>query len=486
MSDSWILPFYAGDAVRSDHKPWQPLAEVIGERLGLDVRDQSETQPHHAIDRLVRTFPAESLADLARRLKAMPEEEPEWSRVVDAVTVKETCFFRDGTWTSVIADCVLAPLIARHRALGRRSIRIWSAGCATGEEPYTIAILLDRLLPERTTWSVSILGTDVSRTALEWASRGRYREWSLRHLPTSERNRHFRSHTNGSFELNSAIRDMVRWLPLNLVTDEYPAAETRDCDLIICRNVLMYFPPNAQKIVARRLAACLAPGGVLSVTAAEASADMFGSLNYSNQHDTILFSAAERNSEAAHSGGHARLLDFSEVITSPEEVAVDEDVSADTEARQDAADLCDRIEALPVRAEPSLSLATELADRGDYVHAREVCRAVIARDPLDGAALLLLARICYMADDELSALETIKRALYVDPHNVHALFLSAVLHDRVKNVAAARIAMSNVISVLDKRSTEEPNSGDDEAGRRRMLEVAYHYLRSRSEVGARP
>src|SRR5205807_2307178 len=113
-------------------------------------------------------------------LSKWPSEHPEWSRLVGYLTVGETYFFRDSACFDALEHTVFPSLIAARRADGSRRHRIWSYGCATGEEPYSLAILLDRLLPDRAEWSVTILATDVNPEALEVGRAGMYREWSFR------------------------------------------------------------------------------------------------------------------------------------------------------------------------------------------------------------------------------------------------------------------------------------------------------------------
>ncbi|MBI4560528.1 MAG: hypothetical protein HY724_00680 [Candidatus Rokubacteria bacterium] len=121
---------------------------------------------------------------------------------------------------------VLPDLIAARRSAGILRFRFWSAGCATGEEPYSLAILLDRLLPDSSDWALTILATDINPEALEAAQRGRYRQWSLRDTPPWIPDRYFRSRDAGTFELDPRIRHMVTFALLNLAEDVYPDVVT--------------------------------------------------------------------------------------------------------------------------------------------------------------------------------------------------------------------------------------------------------------------
>ncbi len=170
-----------------------------------------------------------------------------------------------------IAHEVIPDIRARHEP--DDVIRVWSAGCASGEEPYSLAMLFDELhlLPR-----VSILGTDISRYALRRASDGLYREWSLRD-EGAVRAKTYLSGEGEHYRLTERIRVHVRFEYLNLALDLYPtvATGTRSLDLILCRNVLIYFGRETVKAAARRLHDSLAEGGWLMLAAGDPMIDDF-------------------------------------------------------------------------------------------------------------------------------------------------------------------------------------------------------------------
>ena len=227
---------------------------LIAERLGLDFPEQRDDDLER---RFLRAYQAADSADPGRYvavLAKLPGDSPEWKDFVGHFTVGETYFFRDRGCFEALED-VLAPLVERRRREGSRRLRIWSAGCSSGEEPYSVAMLLDRLLPDRADWSITILATDLNPQTLSAARRGVYREWSLRETPDQLRRRYFATRGAGTFELDSDIRRMVTFAPLNLADGAYPslATNTSAMDLILCRNVIMYFTRAAQRETVARL-----------------------------------------------------------------------------------------------------------------------------------------------------------------------------------------------------------------------------------------
>jgi chemotaxis protein methyltransferase CheR len=184
--------------------------------------------------------------------------------LVAEITVGETYFFRDTPQCRVIRDRVL-PALLHGRTHG--PLRIWSAGCATGEEAYTLAILhADSGAPE----PARIVGTDLSRPALARARRGRYGKWALRGLTPEEVARYFRPSESG-FVLRPDLVGDVEFRYLNLVEDAYPslASGSSGMDLILCRNVLIYFDGETAVHVIRRLMDSLAPDGWLLLGASD-------------------------------------------------------------------------------------------------------------------------------------------------------------------------------------------------------------------------
>jgi chemotaxis protein methyltransferase CheR len=269
---------------------------LIASRLGLDFPEGRRQELERALARACRasSFPGPE-AYLAW-LATLPEESPEWRRLASHLTVGETYFFRDRACFEVLEQHVLPSLVAARRSEAVLRLRLWSAGCATGEEPYSLAILLDRVLPDRAEWSLTILATDINLEALEAAERGCYRAWALREAPPWIHERYFHRRGAETFELDPTIRRMVTFTPLNLAENGYPAAVTNTSamDLVVCRNVLMYFTREAQQGTVARLRQALVAGGWLIVSPAEGSTDLFrplvpvnfpGAIFYRNEPD---------------------------------------------------------------------------------------------------------------------------------------------------------------------------------------------------------
>ena len=240
----------------------QHFESLIRARSGLNMRQQEAALLDKTLASRMQVHrfstPEQYLNFLTR---GGAEAETEWSRLFVLLTNQESYFFRDPGQLSVIRDHIFPELLKRNRHT--RTLRIWSAGCSTGEEPYSLAMMLDEMLP-RGEWRVLILGTDLSEAAIERARTGLYGAWSLRALDAPAQERYFLAHAR-KWEVKPHLRQNVMFAQNNLLLDEFPSRATaiHDMDLIVCRNVFIYFGRDAVARVLRKFSATLRPDGFL-------------------------------------------------------------------------------------------------------------------------------------------------------------------------------------------------------------------------------
>jgi len=236
------------------------IADLIHRESG--VRVPSDRRPS-MIGRALATATPDRDAEMF--LHRVAGDRDSLARLLDVVTIKETFFHRDEQQLRSIDWRALAETV-RNRGSG--AIEVWAAGCATGEEPYTLALLaletFGSVAPP-----VRILGTDLSRTAVDDAERGEYRERSLRLVPSWQRTMHFESSTGATTRIGESARRLVRFAQHNLVRDPIPAPGAGGFDVVLCRNVLIYFDAPTVAIVVDRLRESLRPDGTLVLGAAD-------------------------------------------------------------------------------------------------------------------------------------------------------------------------------------------------------------------------
>lgn len=250
--------------------------DLIVERTGMHFDERRHAFFSRCIHEASVKAGGISLEEYFLRLSQAQTDSDLWHELVSRITVGETYFFRDAAQFSALRQHILPEMIARHQE--DRRLRLWSAGCASGEEPYSLAILLQQILPELDRWNISILGTDINRRALSTAQHGRYRLWSFRQTEKTLRDDYF-TQEGEFYRINHDVRRLVTFEYLNLSEDCYPSltTNTNALDLILFRNVAIYLPPAVTRQVSSRFHRCLLPEGWLMVGAAETNSLYFPS-----------------------------------------------------------------------------------------------------------------------------------------------------------------------------------------------------------------
>jgi len=193
----------------------------------------------------------------------------EWKQLIPLITTIESYFFRDQGQINLLRRVILPELIESRQKT--KTLTLWSAGCSTGEEPYTLSILLQQLLPDWNSWNINILGTDVNEEALNKGKQGLYTAWSFRMVDPDIRNQYF-LRQGQEWKINSLTQNSVKFFKLNLVKDQYydpNYTAIQDVDLIICRNVFVYFEKEYINQVVYKFHQVLKPGGYLITGHAE-------------------------------------------------------------------------------------------------------------------------------------------------------------------------------------------------------------------------
>jgi len=250
----------------------ESLSRTVAARMGLHYPVERHADLWRGVEAAAHDLGFDDATMCARWLTAETLTRKHIEILASHLTIGETYFFREPATLNALRDKVLPELIQARRNTDRR-IRIWSAGCCTGEEPYSVAMILDSLIPDRTDWDITILATDINPLFLHTAGEGRYRSWSFRTCPEDQKLRYFTPTADDRYSLADSIRHMVTFEYLNLADDHYPSLlnNTNAMDIIICRNVLIYFESAVAARMVSRLANCLVDGGHLVVAPSEAS-----------------------------------------------------------------------------------------------------------------------------------------------------------------------------------------------------------------------
>ena len=429
--------------------------QLVAARLGLDFRSRGSANLERGLARGARAAGFRAVGDYLQWMRTQPADSLAWRLLAGELTVGESYFFRDRCAHDALADHVLPALIGRRRREGVLRLRLWSAGCSTGEEPYTLAILLRRLVPDIDNWRVTLLGTDVDPRALEAAARGEYRKWSLRATPAWARERYFARRGADKYELAPEIRAMVAFAPLNLVAGPglAPAPGIGAMDLILCRNVLMYLTPEAQRGVVGQLRRALHDGGWMALSPAEASAELLRPLVPVHFSGAVLHTARAAPMLAAPPPPRRRDTADATVPPSPSPSPA------------------------PAVPEPTAAQrARAAADLGRLEHASELCREALAQDALDGEVHLLLAAIHHERRERAAALESARAAIYSAPASARAHFLLGSLLLQRGPTAQGRQSMETAATLLDSVPPDEPVAPGEATTAGELLAAARAHL----------
>ncbi len=234
------------------------LRDTVGARMGLSLAPSMRPSLERRLRERLAVVNVGSFAEYHQYLSFDPGAEEEWDALYDLLTTSETYFFREDYQLRAFQDEVLPMLVEQAR--GRRRLTIWSAGCSTGEEVYTIAMLIHatNLVPG---WEVRVFGSDISKRCIAAARRGVYGPSSFRTTPKDKRRAYFIDRPDGA-HVAERIRSMCHFGQMNLL-EASEARRIGRVDAIFCRNVLIYFDPHARKSVIDLFHERVYPGGVL-------------------------------------------------------------------------------------------------------------------------------------------------------------------------------------------------------------------------------
>jgi chemotaxis protein methyltransferase CheR len=414
------------------------LAALIQRTTGMTVPPSRETALRLAVGRVAPGLEPEDYL-LATR-------DPVYGpglvdRLIDEVTVHETSFARDMPQLSMID---WRALHRAARAAGSDVIRVWSAGCATGEEAYTLALLaISAFAPGAP--PVDILGTDISGAVIAAAETGSYRPRAVRALEPQLRNRHLEQQVDGTYQVSGRLRSLARFGRHNLIHDPFPPPDEARFDLILCRNVLIYFEPALARQVTDLLKSSLRPGGMVMLGAA----------------DVLQVSPARTGEPRPHRPDPARPgADRPGADRPGADRAVAGGPAAGRRAPGPAAEAPRQaVRVLPREPLPTgqrvmtrdqrLTATLTAAASGDRDGALEHAASLVEANPLDADAHFLHGLVALEAGDPAKARDALRQALCADPAFSIAAFTLGRAYDALGDGAAARRAYLQALRTLD-------------------------------------
>lgn len=408
-------------------------------------------------ERLARRLRATGTPDAEAYLKRLSDPaigEAEWQALEAEITIGETFFFRYAEQFAALRDTILPAIIQARR--GDRRIRIWSAGCGTGAEPYSIAIVLRRLLGEEIAeWRISILGTDINTAFLDAARRAEFGDWALRTLSPEERRADFDPLAGGRrWKLKPQHRALVRFARHNLqsLLRSDPALEMTGFDLILCRNVLIYFHPETVSAIVRALGERLTPQGWMLLGHAEPNPSFSRFLRTVDLPGTIAYRPREAGSNPSDADAPP-IIAPEDAAPPPALPAVPPSPPVPSPAPSLA--VAPRPPAVPPPdAPPSGAAAGEvlaevrrLADQGEPERAQALCRRALAADPAQAGLQFYAGLLAWALGDLAEAERALRHAIYLDRSFVMAHYHLGLLLSGAGEPARGRRAIGHALGI---------------------------------------
>ena len=435
------------------------LSEFVAGRMGLHFPKNRWPSFEKALRSAAGDLGFTDTSAFVQWLAAAQISKNEIETLAAHLTVGETFFWRDRRVLEALRDEILPGLVRANRGTDRR-LRIWSAGCSTGEEPYTLAILLSGMADMLKGWNISILATDINAHALRKAAEGAYTHWSFRDTPDRFKSEHFTETADNRFEVLPGLRRMVNFAYLNLAEDVYPSLvnETNALDIIVCRNVLMYFTPELAQKAVERFHRCLLDGGWLVVSPCEVSLTASRLFETVSFPEAVLYRKHGRQEIEINIGTHP-ILDIaaSNKMGSVPLLEVGPGDAAEEAPRDEAR---------------SLALLCRIkANEGKLTEALELSGQAIASDKLNAGLHYLRAAVLQEQGEVLEAARSLRRALYLDQDYALAHFALGNLALRQGKTAESQRHFENALLLLSKLPADHVLPDTDGISAGRLAEV---------------
>ncbi|PYP83489.1 MAG: chemotaxis protein CheR [Blastocatellia bacterium AA13] len=489
------------------------LSDYVAESAGWCFPREKWRDLERGILGVARELGFSKAEDCIQSLLSQAASKERMDALARHLTVGETYFIRETRSFAILEEHIFRELIDSRKDT-TKTIRIWTAGCCTGEEPYSIAMLLDRMIPDIENWSIVIHGTDINPVFLNKAAEGLYGEWSFRGTPEWLREKYFERKGRG-YRIIPRIKRLVRFSYLNLKSDQFPSPVNGfgNLDLISCRNVLMYFVQSHASNIVEQFHQSLAAGGWLMVGASETSHISFSQFSLVNFPGAVFFrkDLTRRNDTGPFQStgpGQFNLEHASRdvqrttlcpttpgipdlYLKTPEHRATStflSEPSGSTRATHSDPGLYEGKKGhrkndhdLKVTASDGISILLEAAqaaddlealakthaNQGKLEEAAQCCREAISRNRLNPKTHYLLAMILQEQGEASESIASLNKALYLDPEFVIAYFaLGNILSSEGRN-AESRKRFESAYALLPKYAREEilPESDGITAGR---------------------
>ncbi|MCX6270898.1 MAG: tetratricopeptide repeat protein [Bacteroidetes bacterium] len=436
------------------------LREYLRESFGLDFQEKMENDLIRYTMLAAKGFGYSDTSQFIQQLIKNKHYPTEPGKLASYYTIGETYFMREKKSLDFIEYYYLPPLIQK-RFDKCRNLRIWSAGCASGEEVYSIAIMLSRTIPDIQNWDITLLGTDINTEFLKKAQQGIYSKWSFRNCTESFRDRYFERVNGNEYHIRPELKKMVRFSYHNLVGGSLPGVDDKKAgmDVIFCRNVMIYFSRETIRNVSERLFDSLVNGGILVVSPVEMStliSPRFNKIFYSG----YTFYQKEKKKQRTKK---ETVENEFQTVTPPPVIA------PPGGSGQEENDPLPDIQ--PVTEKNPFLLAKAAADSGSLNDAIRYCDEALKLNKTDYRIYYLKATVLLELGREEEAMSTLNQLVYLEQDFVLAYFLLGNINMRSGKISEGHKHYKHALKILSKLKPEEELPGSEGLTIGRLAEI---------------
>ncbi len=492
----------------------QRLTAFIKEKLGASYPKIKAGEFDSIISKTAASRGFAHTVDYAEWILSDTENHNEVNHLASHLTVGETYFFRHAEVFDVFENEIIPEALNAHPA-DLQNLRIWSAGCSSGEEPYSIAISLERCRRKHSAFNSVVYASDINQALLTKAQNATYTKWSFRDTPDTLREKYFSEVDQRYYKLNQEVARQVSFSSLNLLTDDFPSHQHPfgEMDVIFCRNVLIYFDDDQIQKIVKKLYNCLRPGGWLITAPAEAPVlpkTLFDAIKFRNN---FFFRRRNPNAVVPLDQVELPLPQYDPVKFEPEIIpqpvkrspkavvkertkapkikVSDAPISRGSKISPKAADMlhneaiklfragkyrealaaAENLDTSSSSQQQALELATAFANVGNFEQARHWLDAVLLQDNLCVMAYYQKSLVLMAEDDFSGARKALQQALFLQPDFAAAYFtLGSLLLNKGKNREAGRVFLA-ALNELEKIPDDLIVAGTEDmtAGEMKML-----------------
>ena len=441
------------------------LLELINNRLGIVVKASQLSDLQKIVTAACKDFNL-SKNDYLQQLTSASIDSPVMKNLISSITIGETYFFRDQKQMQLLQQKLLPELIARKRQEADLSLRIWSAGCASGEELYSLIIMLDEMLPDIDAWHLHLLGTDINANVLQKALVGKYGEWSMRAISEYYKNKYL-TREGQYYNLDKKIIDRAQFNYLNLNDNAYPAIVngTQALDLILCRNVLIYFDAQHSNEIMHKFNSSLVEHGYLLLGASDPIEVHGTQLVLQPENGKLLYKlslAAIKNTPAEKVQVKPVLQNVVPLLpktvsktptAAPRLLPTVDFTSLIKQSRWD--DVLMAINQHSIEQQQSAGLlaikASALANLGKLKEALSCCKLCLQKDPINLQTHFTYAMILLSMDDRNQAEAEFRKTLFLDRDFVMGHYQLGLLLLRRGQFAQGLKSLHNAFNITQSK-----------------------------------